>query len=244
MKEGGSNPEAVHAISGPELVTDLNAELVDAKVDAVMQINPEAEQLLDQIRVSRGKPEEKNLVLKMKQLREYTREDVEKELGIFRSPENEKAQLEEQHRENMQEMLKSIDGSESENILLAKMGMLNADGQFEFPEQIFSPDTNKKWHEYLRTVKKGTAAINLANQLHITSADVAKIDLLRVKAHDEVTEAVRQEMGETLSFEDARRLLAKMREMSIPNSGELKTTASAAWELVEKARQKYGEQAA
>lgn len=132
-------------------------------------------------------------------------------------------------------ILQSINGSEDENELLQKLGFLNNEGKFTFPEKLFSPRAKELYDDYLELVVLWVRASENSALLGTDVAEMRYLDRARVLAHNQATQQIYEEMGGALEFAQVRRLIAKMRDMVVPNAGESKTTALAAKQALEKA---------
>ncbi len=134
----------------------------------------------------------------------------------------------EERQQRIQELWATVEPEDSEEEVLTKMGVLDEDGRFTYPQQLLSEHTNELWRNYLVAVKNHIIATERAKLDHTAdNSQLKALDGIRVKRHDEFAKALRSELGMEKNednFEWARRLAVKMRESLVPNTGELGAT--------------------
>lgn len=108
-------------------------------------------------------------------------------------------------------------GTESD--ALVALGILSQDEEgverFSYPRDLMPSSTNEKWHEYLKSVK---AHVIAADQ-HDSKGTIMALDHARRYAHNTIARDVQALLGFDDSdegFEEARKLVAKMRENRFP----------------------------
>lgn len=94
--------------------------------------------------------------------------------------------------------------------------------RFMYKRDIFPDSTNTKWHSYVRAVKDHVeASDNLRTGLSSSQAGVMVADRSRRVAHDAVARDIQYLLGfpgDEDGFDEARRLVAKMRENRFPTA--------------------------
>lgn len=108
---------------------------------------------------------------------------------------------------------------------LIALGILTTDkdgnDRFTYPRALFPPCTTEKWHKYLSAVKDHIDAAELLKgpAPHTSQTYVVEKDNLRRLAHNAVSKDVQRLLGlpnTEEGFEEARKLVAKMRENRFP----------------------------
>lgn len=109
-----------------------------------------------------------------------------------------------------------------EEEFLTIIGVL-ANGRFSFPQDLASRDTIKLWRHYLQNVSDWSVAVGAVHGHNdaFTNTELAALDKIRTRYHDDVSQALVNDLAGIVSFDEARRMVAKMRDEAIPNSGEL-----------------------
>ncbi len=122
----------------------------------------------------------------------------------------------------------------SDEDTLQRIGMVDEEGKFSFPAELFSSDTGKLWRRYMKYVQGQQEYFTMTSKgeaLPITPAEMAAMELARTSEHNKLTRSVMIDLGvkdtpENLVF--YRGLVAKMRDSAVPNTGEIKITAKRA----------------
>lgn len=116
------------------------------------------------------------------------------------------------------------ENGETADPLLA-LGILQRDkdgkDRFAYPRGLFPPSTTKKWHAYIRAVKEHIEAADLLEKGGARGVQgfVVEKDRARRAAHNAVSRDAQKLLGFADTddgFEEARRLMAKMRENRFP----------------------------
>ena len=90
--------------------------------------------------------------------------------------------------------------------------------------------------EWVRNQSKYFDMIRNGEAIPITRTELEAIERSRTKNHNELTRSVMADLGvedNEENFMFFRRLVAKMRDTAIPNTGEIKGTASKAYDWFE-----------
>jgi len=126
-----------------------------------------------------------------------------------------------------------------EQDILVKLGMIDDEGKFQFPAKMFSKSTGQLWRKYIdfvRSQQKYFDMIKSDRNSSIPKDDLEAIELSRTSSHNELTRSVMRDLGvedNEENFKFYRRLVAKMRDNAVPNTGEIKGTASKAYDWYE-----------
>lgn len=102
---------------------------------------------------------------------------------------------------------------------LIALGILSKDedgnDRFAYPRKLMPDSTNKKWHKYVVSVKEHIAAADR----HDSKGTIVDLDRTRRYAHNGVARDIQSLLGfpdDDDGFEEARKLVAKMRENRFP----------------------------
>lgn len=207
---------------------EATKSLVGSLALELISQDEEAQGVLKRIRelrkLSRGGSEEETaLVKQQRELKDrYSRSILE--LAGIQNPDSFDAV--ERSRKNVQERMIEI-GGDDDSVLLEKLGIVtvdeNGEQKFHYPRELFDPKVNEKMDLYLGIVDKHMGTVDAAERGEKPQYEAVELDHMRRSAHDAISRDIARiifpEAGKE-SFDQARRLVAKWRDNTIPNSGE------------------------
>lgn len=208
-------------------------------VDSQLDVDPETQELrkkLTEARTHRNTAKEQEIVGSIRAIKSQLLAEGSKKFGIRLEADDTKDRAE--RKEILKKAIGNPDLSEQE--VLTQLGMIDEEGKFTFPDKMFSQNTNTLWRRYIDWVRSQSKYFDMMRNgeaIPITRSELEAIEISRTKNHDELTRAVMTDLGvedNEANFTYFRRLLAKMRDNAIPNMGEIKGTASKAYEWYEK----------
>lgn len=229
--DGVERSAIVEQTAGPELTDD---EIEDV-IDAALQDNSEHSDLMNSLSVARregNKDAEKETVAALQSLRESKKV----ELGFGIAPDHQHGM----DKERIIQAFAELDGTESDKETLMHLKMLDENGRFTYPYQLFSEETNDAWERYIDAVKKHQKIVDNASEFGATPAELKAVDDIRVRYHNEFTRLLMQDLKMDADVENefylARQLAAKMRDAKMPNMGEMAVAAKYAKYMLDAAR--------
>ena len=152
-------------------------------------------------------------------------------LGLkVESPEEKAARQEAEHQKALAEIKGSLTGQETEEELLTAFRLTDNNGKMSrdsIHSPLFRPATQEAFETYLRFAAEYDAMEKAQQEFGIPIKNAAKASSVRREAHNAVAAMVAEDLGmefnpnaKDLGSEPARRIVTKMRESVIPNSGE------------------------
>lgn len=162
------------------------------------------------------------MVASIKSLRREIGEQFKERLGIVEeSPEAKDRRLEIDRLNQLGVILANLTGNESDDVLLAKFGLVTSSGNMT-PESMQSPlfkiETQKAFTTYLHYAQLYDRLEQAEELAGRALKNTAEASIVRTEMHDRVARLVADDLG--LSFNPARRLVAKAREAVVPGLHE------------------------
>lgn len=230
----GGPPNEIHTTdTTPPLEQQVSQE--DEDIELQVDNDPDVVQALQDLENWRKNPDnrsELDLVADVRKAREAAKE------RLTGTDNNRKELLDIQaKRKLLDTILNTINGEEDDSEILQKLGFVDENGKFSFPEKIFSQRAKELYDKYLELIVIWQRANEQSALLGVDVDEMKYLDKARTMAHDQATQQICDEMNGALGFQQVRRLIAKMRDNLVPNAGESQSTALAARKALEKAAQ-------
>lgn len=116
------------------------------------------------------------------------------------------------------EVLKGLNGQETDEEVLKKFEILNDKGEIHLDSPLFHTVTRRAFEMYMKTVDEFTGLSYVEQSTGTRVRGIGKANQDRTIMHDLTAELVSTDLG--MKFADARSLVAKARESRIPGSSE------------------------
>lgn len=223
-----SHPDELHATSTSNGTEDIQ-ENIEFQIDS----DPQVVKALETLRLWRANPDHRSESELVSDVNKARRTAEDKLIGRGKQKE-ELLQLQ-TRKHTLETILESINGNEGEDEILQKLGFLDVNGKFTFPDKLFSPLAKELYDKYLELVILWKNANDNSALIGVDVPEMKYLDKARVMAHDQAAQQIYEEMDGTIEFLKVRGLIAKMRDNVVPNAGESQSTALAAKKALEKA---------
>jgi len=230
----------------PNMLRRLDDDAIEDLVDQ----HPAAQEAMRRLREARAthlgaREAEGKLMRAAQETRKLIGGEIRSRLGLEVIDEEGQRQRQEQERQQALARIKSsLTGQEDERQLLGAFGLVDETTGKMSSDSIQSPlfrnDTQQAFNKYLRFASNFDAMQSAEEAMGVGLKHSAEASNLRGEAHNTVANFVTRDLG--LEFDDARKIVTKMREDVIPGSGE--TMNYAALLRGEKLANRYGHDAA
>lgn len=217
--------ELISAKEAFEKVQDLSPEQ-----EAVIDQDPRVQALAEEIQVARASGNKRLADKLVKQSRELR-------LQVAGAEEPSEADREAERQAKLKDLRTTLTGKESEEELLQKFGMYTPEGKATIDSPLFSDLAKRAFRQYLKTVESFDELSHIEQMAGTRLKNVGTADKERLEMHNMTAALVSEDLG--LSFAEARRLVAKMRDEVIPGSSEEARYGLAARRAIKLAEQ-YG----
>lgn len=216
----------------PELEQD--EEFIEGEVDRYLAEKPEFTAAFGALQKARSNGNATAESAATQMIRKL-RNDAKSSLGY--APEGSIA--DEQRQGKVAEALSELTGDEDDITTLKHLGMVDADGRFQYPTNLFSDATNQLWNKYVLAAKEHVALSEQVAELGVNHAELDALNIVRRRRHNELARSIMRDLSMEESednFYQARQLAAKMRDVRFPNTGEMSIAAGFAKQLLSKIR--------
>ena len=206
------------------------SELSEAEVDALIDQLPEVKQAvadINGIRKAGDRAAERRKVEDISALRAQARSNLFAHNLSHTGDEEKRMQLE--------NLANSVSSDMSGQEIMHRLGMLDADGRYVFPQHLYSDRTRQWFDDYMALVGRWEQAKNLSLADGVEASELQYLDRARRIAHDRAAETLVEDTDGTISFLDARELIDKFRERRMPGTGEMRIHPQAALKALQKA---------
>lgn len=199
----------------------------DEKLQALIDLNPNVQRVTSELVNKRnsgnlGKDNEAELVANVRQERDEIERKIKERFGIVEiSPEEQERRKEIERLKKLGEILGTLNGHESDEELLVKFGLMGEDGQMSAESMnspLFKLDTRAAFKQYIDYAIQFDALQEAEAMSGTAVKNIGAANSMRRKAHNVVSKFVQRDLG--LSFDDARRFVAKSREAIFPGTHE------------------------
>lgn len=213
------------------LVSGVNPDkLTDEALDDLIDQHPEVQESVLRLKEARNasvnaKTTEMELMEEIRNKRQAVAGSIMERLGIqIESAEDKEKREESERLEKLRNIKKTLTGKEDDDELLSKFELTDENGKMSdksIYSPLFKPDTRLAFKTYLRFASNYDAMEKAQISTGAPIKNAQKASMVRREAHDTVAKQIMQDLG--LSFDESRRIVSKMRESVIPNSGEKMT---------------------
>jgi hypothetical protein len=222
-------------LGNDELFKEVNAEIQhDERVIAMGA-------KIQELRVAGKVIEENEYVSSNRDLIDGVRTEKLQERGIDIDIDKMQEESEERRSERVEKIHESLTGEETDSELL-KLFLLTDDegklGETSIESPLFRERTRQAFNAYATSVRAFKALADYNKMYGVPTKNVGKADALRKEAHDAVSREVGKDLG--LEFETARRLVAKIRDGVLPDTGEEATYSKSIARLGKGYAKRYG----